>query len=578
MRRLADRVARPAALWGRWFGGGALLFGDPVEVVRAERAEELFRRLDDQPALDPPPDSDGLIGGGWLVCLGYAAGASWAGFCDWVLRRHPGGRWTFETLGLAGREAAVDAALRLGRAVVADGPPAPAARGTTGVFRGPDGSARERHLAATERAVGMIHRGEVYQLNLCTRLRASTTRSPVDLFADVVGSLRPAYGGLLTLGDRRALVSCSPELFLTEHDGLVVTAPIKGTTASAGDPTGTLLAGSTKDAAENVMITDLMRNDLSRVCVPGTVMVSDLLGLQRHPGVWHLVSTVSGRLAAGTPRSELLAATFPPGSVTGAPKRTAVAGIAELETTSRGAYTGAFGLLTPTAGLELSVTIRSFEIDADEVDLGVGGGITVDSVGVREWDECLHKAAPLVAAAGGDPGPRPAPVGAHHAGPGGGGRADRDPARRRRPGAAPGRSPRAARPLVPGAVRRRGAGRPRAAGAGGGRRPDQRPYGGPGPGLARGRRAAELGRDLAAVAADAELQVGRRPVGRSGRGGTSGPTARRCRTAEQASAPALPYFTGPEGHVAETSRGNLFIRLAGRVGRPRRPTSTCCRA
>jgi para-aminobenzoate synthetase/4-amino-4-deoxychorismate lyase len=129
--------------------------------------------------------------------------------------------------------------------------------------------------------------------------------------------------------------------------------------------------------------------------------VDELLDVQPHSGVWHLVSTVHGELADGVGAADLLRATFPPGSVTGAPKRAAVQAIAALEPEPRGAYTGSLGLLSPAAGADLNVVIRTFETDGDRLQLGVGGGITADSVPVREWYECLHKAAPLVTAIGG---------------------------------------------------------------------------------------------------------------------------------------------------------------------------------
>ncbi len=135
-----------------------------------------------------------------------------------------------------------------------------------------------------------------------------------------------------TDGTPRAVASFSPELFLSVHDGMIKTAPIKGTAPRApGAVDSPELRASTKDAAENVMIVDLMRNDLSRVCRPGTVQVDELLSVQPAPGVWHLVSTVSGQLRPGTSTADVLTATFPPGSVTGAPKIAARQGIQELE-------------------------------------------------------------------------------------------------------------------------------------------------------------------------------------------------------------------------------------------------------
>ena len=197
--------------------------------------------------------------------------------------------------------------------------------------------ARDRHLAAIEGAIGRIHRGSFYQVNLCTRLHAETSSPAPMIFAALAERLQPTYGGLVsrppaTDGTPRAVASFSPELFLSVHDGTIKTAPIKGTAPRvSGAVDSPELRASTKDAAENVMIVDLMRNDLSRVCRPGTVQVDELLSVQPAPGVWHLVSTVSGQLQPGMSTAEVLTATFPPGSVTGAPKIAAQQGIQELE-------------------------------------------------------------------------------------------------------------------------------------------------------------------------------------------------------------------------------------------------------
>ena len=148
------------------------------------------------------------------------------------------------------------------------------------------------------------------------------------------------------------------------------------------------------------MIVDLVRNDLSRVCVPGTVTVPDLLGAEPHPGVWHLVSTVEGTLGDGVADGDLIDAAFPPGSVTGAPKVRALEIIDELELAPREAYTGAIGYRSPVAGLELNVAIRTFEFAAGRCWLGAGGGIVADSDPEAEYAECLIKATPLLAAIG----------------------------------------------------------------------------------------------------------------------------------------------------------------------------------
>ena len=159
---------------------------------------------------------------------------------------------------------------------------------------------------------------------------------------------------------------------------------------------------SAKDRAENVMIVDLMRNDLGRVCEYGSVEVAALTELREAPGVWHLVSSVRGRLRPGLGDSDLLRATFPPGSVTGAPKIRAMRVIAELEASGREAYTGAIGFASPLAGLELSVVIRTLELSGDRIWLGAGGGVVADSDPDAELEECLVKARPVVAAAGGE--------------------------------------------------------------------------------------------------------------------------------------------------------------------------------
>jgi len=396
---------RPGVLWGSWFGGGALLMHTPLRSISLVNASDGLRALDDQPMLRRPWDG---LGGGWLACLGYSAGTSWLGFYDHLLRWSPDGTWTFETLGLPGREPAMAEALAGWRALLDTamaGPVDQARSGrhfTVGEFQTDvqPSTAEERYLASVDHAISRIHRGDFYQVNLCTRLATPFAGDPLVMFAEVGETLRPAYGAFVSRP--RPIASFSPELFLRVQGATVTTAPIKGTAPRDDGPSSEswrALRESTKDAAENVMIVDLMRNDLSRVCRPGSVVVEDLLGIEPHPGVWHLVSTVSGRLGAGVSVGDLLAATFPPGSVTGAPKLAAQRGIAELEAQSRGAYTGAIGFVTNTAA-EFNVAIRSFEIDGDRLALGVGGGITVDSVPVREWYECLQKAAPLARAAG----------------------------------------------------------------------------------------------------------------------------------------------------------------------------------
>jgi para-aminobenzoate synthetase/4-amino-4-deoxychorismate lyase len=396
---------QPAVLSGRWFGGGVLVMRRPLAVRYPQHASDGFEVLAIQPAADRP--AAGVVGGGWVAGLGFGPGTTTLGYYDSLLRWRPDHGWAFEALGLPGRADAEAAALQGWRAELAAAeaePPDVWAEGpvlTDLSTFDPPHLTRDRYLAAVEDAIGRIHRGDFYQVNLCTRVRGRFTGAPARLFARVVADLQPDYAALVSGPGGRTVACFSPELFLRLRGRTVTTSPIKGTAARApGEDDSVLLRTSAKDAAENVMIVDLMRHDLAQVSEPGTVAVSELLALRPHPGVWHLVSTVTAQLAVGAGVADLLRAAFPPGSVTGAPKSSALRAIAELEPVPRAGYTGSLGLLSPTAGAELNVTIRSFEVADGSVELGIGGGITADSVPIREWYECWHKAAPLAAAAG----------------------------------------------------------------------------------------------------------------------------------------------------------------------------------
>jgi para-aminobenzoate synthetase component 1 len=196
-----------------------------------------------------------------------------------------------------------------------------------------------------------------------------------------------------------SVASASPERFLGRSGDAVESRPIKGTAVTAG-------ALGPKDRAENVMIVDLVRNDLGRVCEFGSVEVPGLCALEEHPGLVHLVSTVRGRLRPGAGWADLLAATFPPGSVTGAPKVAALQVIADLEPVSRSLYCGAIGWVDADrrAG-DLNVAIRTFWVEDGELHLGTGGGITWDSDPDAEWEETELKARRLLAVVGGTVGP-----------------------------------------------------------------------------------------------------------------------------------------------------------------------------
>ncbi len=259
---------------------------------------------------------------------------------------------------------------------------------------------------------GAVEAGDVYQVNLTRQLRA-----PVAPDADVA-----ALGAALAVGNPAPysavvrvpsaglhVASASPERFLRREGRLVWSSPIKGTAATAD-------AFLPKDRAENVMIVDLVRNDLGRVCEFGSVVVPALLAVEHHPGLVHLVSTVAGELAPGVGWPELLDATFPPGSITGAPKLAAMDVIAALEPVPRGVYCGGVGWVDADRGIgELNVAIRTFWIDGagrgtasdaerPELCFGTGGGITHDSDPAGEWAETELKARTLLAVAAGSDG------------------------------------------------------------------------------------------------------------------------------------------------------------------------------
>ena len=260
------------------------------------------------------------------------------------------------------------------------------------------------YAVAVEAVRSAIARGDVYQVNLVQHLSAPFSGEPVDL-AGRLARLGPLHGRPLA-GNGWTIVSGSPELLLSRRSDRVWTKPIKGTRPlDAAEE----LADSAKDAAEHVMIVDLERNDLSRVCVPGTVRWPELLVEHRLAGVSHLVSRVEGQLRPGVGLAELLTAVFPGGSVTGAPKISAVDHIAKLEPVGRGASMGAIGTLRPNGDLDLALTIRTFAVAGGRIHLWVGGGVVWDSDPADEIEESWVKARPLLAALG-VPVPEPAPA------------------------------------------------------------------------------------------------------------------------------------------------------------------------
>lgn len=254
---------------------------------------------------------------------------------------------------------------------------------------------RQPYVAGVATVRELIARGDVYQVNLCRVLSAPTDAVDLTGLAGVLAATHPShYPALVCLPSVGVHVcSASPELFLSRADGVVTMRPIKGTGRTAADI-------SPKDYAENVMIVDMARNDLGRIAETGTVDVPALCEVEQYPGLVHLVSTVRATLAHDVSWTEIFAATFPPASVSGAPKSSALRIISDLEPVARGPYCGAVGWVDADRGTaELAVAIRTFWLDGEQLRFGTGAGITWGSDPEGEWAETELKAELLLAAA-----------------------------------------------------------------------------------------------------------------------------------------------------------------------------------
>ncbi|MGO3327582.1 aminodeoxychorismate synthase component I [Gordonia sp. (in: high G+C Gram-positive bacteria)] len=364
-RTVIDGRPPPAALVGRWFDADAVIA--PSIDVRS--------------GVGPPDRPDRF----WLGAFSYAPPGQppdvVGGLCDGLLLLREGA-WIWESVDGSSCPGWVAECL--------DEPlahPLPWAASWTP-------PRKEPHVDAVARCLDAIVDGDIYQACVCTRFTGVLDGDPLGFFCDVAAAGAPAKGAWLS-GEWGSIASFSPEQFLDRRRDVVSSSPIKGTAPAHVDPS--VLAASTKDIAENVMIVDLVRNDLGRVATTGSVQVTELLSVVRAPGVWHLVSTVQATLPSDVGNDALLASTMPPASVTGTPKIRAAALLSDWEEHERGVYCGAVGIAGPDGLLDLSVAIRTVAVAVDgALTLGVGGGITADSDPDVEWQECLDKAAATV--------------------------------------------------------------------------------------------------------------------------------------------------------------------------------------
>ncbi|TFD51589.1 anthranilate synthase component I family protein [Cryobacterium frigoriphilum] len=293
-------------------------------------------------------------------------------------------------------------------------PPVPPSPSQPGL---PASAARWRHgprayAKLIERCQAAIHAGDAYQLCLTNEISLDLHPDPAVVYARLRAENPSHHGGLLRFGTV-SLLSSSPEQFLAvTRQGVVTTKPIKGTRSRGTDPERDRalrdeLLASDKERAENLMIVDLMRNDLGRIARLGSVRVTTLLGVESYPAVHQLVSTIEARLAAGIRGIDAVEACFPAGSMTGAPKRSAMTLLDSLEGGARGIYAGAFGYLGHDGAIDLAMVIRSIVITPDGVSIGTGGGITALSDPAEEIEETRLKAAALLRALGVPPPPEP---------------------------------------------------------------------------------------------------------------------------------------------------------------------------
>ncbi len=358
-------------------GGHARLYVDPAAIVVAHRPEQI------PPALDRLRSAvaEGLDAAGWLA---YEAGAAFEPAAP--ARDTQGPLLWFGLFRGHQRISADDIPALL---------PDPA-----GAWAGRPRPLRDRtaYDDALARVLGYIEAGDIYQANLTFRAEVPVAGHPAALYALLRRRAAAGHGALVATGNQW-LLSLSPELFFTLESDTLTARPMKGTTTRDSDPAldaalARDLAADPKQRAENLMIVDLMRNDLGRVARPGSVAVPQLFHVETYPTVHQMTSTITARLAEGLGAVDALAALFPCGSVTGAPKIRAMQVIAEVEPDARGVYTGSIGRIDADGSAEFNVAIRTLAIgSAGHAALGLGSGVVADSNADSEWAECLAKGA-----------------------------------------------------------------------------------------------------------------------------------------------------------------------------------------
>ena len=401
-------------VWVEGLGEPSVVEGSPFDVLR-----DLLGRYEIDPIAGLPPFQGGAIG--YLayelahhlellpatVADGLGLPEMNIAFYDWVVARDgtTGETWAIATGLPEGGEAGARHRLdwiedRVDKSL----PPASASGSAVITSRVSSNFTKDAYLRAVRTVKEFILAGDVYQVNISQRFEADITANPWELYRrlrHVNPSPFSAYLGFPEV----SVLSASPEEFLKLEDGLLRTRPMKGTrprgnTAAEDREAAAGLLASEKDRAENVMIVDLMRSDLGRVCVPGSIAVPELFAIEEYPTVYQMVSTVTGRTRAGVGPVEVLEACFPGGSVTGAPKIRAMEIIDEIEPVQRSVYCGAIGYIGFDGSMLMSVPIRNILVTGDRAYIQVGGGIVADSDPAAEYQESLDKATGSLMALG----------------------------------------------------------------------------------------------------------------------------------------------------------------------------------